>query len=59
MTPELRELIFAVVGPLSGGIAVYAAIRADLADLKARLTVVERSLDRAHARIDTVHQQDR
>ena len=39
-------------GAAFGGIAVYAAIRSDLADLKARMNLVEKSADAAHSRVD-------
>lgn len=41
-----------ILGPLFGAIAAYAAIRADLAALRARVDMLETALGRAHARID-------
>jgi len=52
MSPELKELLFPLLSAVSGGAAVYAAIRADLADLKARVLRTEIQSDKAHQRID-------
>lgn len=41
-----------ILGPLFGAIAAYAAIRADLAALRARVEMIETALERAHERID-------
>lgn len=52
MTPEFKEWFFPMMGALFGGVGVYAAIRADLADLKARMMRAEIQSDKAHQRID-------
>ena len=36
LTADLQSFLFPLLGTLAGGIGVYAAIRADLADLRAR-----------------------
>jgi hypothetical protein len=40
---------------IAGGIGAYAAIRADLAGLKVQAAIFEKSLERAHDRIDDLH----
>jgi len=52
MTPEFREWFFPFISAVFGGAGVYAAIRADLADLKARMERAENQSDTAHRRID-------
>lgn len=46
------SMILQFLGTAFGGVAVYAAIRSDLADLKARMVLVEKSADAAHSRVD-------
>ena len=48
------ELLKACAGALCGGFAAYVAIRADLADLKARIKIAEKTSDHAHRRIDDI-----
>jgi hypothetical protein len=40
------------LGCIMGGLGAYVAVRSDLADLKARMVLVEKSADAAHARVD-------
>jgi hypothetical protein len=49
---ELVQLAGTVISALVGGIAAYAAIKSDLADLKARMQLAEEANKRAHERID-------
>lgn len=49
---ELVQLAGTVISALVGGIAAYAAIKSDLADLKARMKHAEDANRRAHERID-------
>ena len=51
---ELVQLIGTVISALVGGIAAYAAIRSDLAELKARMRHAEDANKRAHERIDNL-----
>ncbi len=50
--PLMSDFITPLLGALAGGASVYAAIRSDLAALQARITIVEKSNDKAHDRID-------
>ena len=54
MTPEFFELFKAALGAAFGAVGAYVAIRSDLADLKARVTNVEKTGDNAHRRIDDI-----
>lgn len=54
MTFDLGTLIQAVIGAAFGALGAYVAIRADLADLKARMNSVERAADSAQSRIDKI-----
>ena len=58
MTFDLGTIIQAVIGAAFGGVAAYVAIRADLADLKARMANVERAADSAQTRIDKILHQE-
>lgn len=46
------DVIQMIVSVFAGAVAGYAAIRSDLADLKARTKILEVSITRAHERID-------
>lgn len=48
-----------MIGAIIGGVAAYVAIRADLAELKARMTIAEKVGDNAHDRIDSIMQRRR
>jgi len=50
----LLQFLGPLIGALVGGVASYVAIRSDLAELKARMTIVEKVGDNAHERIDTI-----
>lgn len=52
MSPEFKEWFFPFMSAIFGGAGVYAAVRADLADLKARVLRTEIQSDKAHQRID-------
>ena len=54
MTPDFIELIKAGFGAAFGAIGAYVAIRSDLADLKARVKIAEKTGDHAHRRIDDI-----
>lgn len=58
MTIDLNQLISTIAAAAAGAFAAYVAIRADLADLKARMTLAERSADQAHGRIDKILTRD-
>lgn len=52
--PEVwTGLLAPLLGALSGGIAAYVAIRADLAATKATIALLTHSVQRAHDRIDS------
>jgi hypothetical protein len=51
VTIELGAL-FQFLGCVLGGLGAYVAVRSDLADLKARMVLVEKSADAAHGRVD-------
>ena len=51
---DLGIIFQAVIGAAAGAFGAYAAIRSDLAALKAKMEVHERSLERAHERIDSL-----
>jgi len=51
MTIDLGTF-FQFLGALFGGLGAYVAVRSDLADLKARMVLVEKSADAAHGRVD-------
>jgi branched-chain amino acid transport system permease protein len=53
-TLGLLGIIQAIIGAAAGALGAYIAIRADLADLKARMTNVERATDSAQTRIDKI-----
>ena len=54
MTIDLTQLLASCIAAGIGAFGAYVAIRTDLADLKARMTNVESSTDKAHSRIDKV-----
>lgn len=54
MTIDLTQLLASCIAAGIGAFTAYVAIRTDLADLKARMTIVEGSTDKAHSRIDKV-----
>ena len=51
MTVDLTILL-QFAGCILGGLGAYVAVRSDLADLKARMVLVEKSADAAHSRVD-------
>ena len=58
MTFDMGTIIQAMLGAAAGAFGAYVAIRADLADLKARMANVERASDQAHERIDKILHRD-
>ena len=54
---SLHDFIVPLISAAIGGAGVYAAIRADLADLKARMMRAEYQSDTAHKRIDDLLQR--
>jgi hypothetical protein len=54
MNFEMGTIIQAIIGAAAGALGAYIAIRADLADLKARMLNVERATDSAQTRIDKI-----
>jgi hypothetical protein len=54
MNFEMGTIIQAIIGAAAGALGAYIAIRADLADLKARMLNVERATDSAQSRIDKI-----
>lgn len=54
MNFEIGTIIQAIIGAAAGALGAYVAIRADLADLKARMINVERATDSAQTRIDKI-----
>jgi len=51
---DMSIILQSIIGALIGGGSAYVAIRADLADLKARMNNAEKSADGAHERIDKI-----
>lgn len=49
------KFILPMLGALGGGLAAYVSIRSSLATLMAQVAILEKSVDRAHARIDDIH----
>jgi hypothetical protein len=58
MNFEMGTIIQAIIGAAAGALGAYIAIRADLADLKARMLNVERATDSAQTRIDKILHRD-
>ena len=54
MNFEIGTIIQAIIGAAAGALGAYVAIRADLVDLKARMTNVERATESAQSRIDKI-----
>lgn len=54
MTFDMGTIVQAIIGAAAGALGAYVAIRADLADLKARMANVERAADSAQSRIDKI-----
>ena len=54
MDSYILQFLAPLVGALFGGVASYVAIRADLAELKARMSLAETSLNTSHNRIDSI-----
>jgi len=48
------EFFGIALASISGGVAVYVGIRSDLAEMRARITIVEKVSDKAHDRIDNL-----
>lgn len=59
--PETSQIIITLIGAGlgagGGSIAAYAAIRSDLAALRAVVEILSSSLNRAHQRIDEMQQR--
>lgn len=55
MLSDVPGWMLQLMATFGGAVGAYVAIRADLAALKAQMTIYEKSLDRAHARIDAIH----
>jgi hypothetical protein len=51
---DFNIIIQALIGAAGGAAAAYVAIRSDLAALKKAMEIHERSLERAHERIDSL-----
>lgn len=54
---DLAALIQAALPVLGAGVAVYAAIKSDLAAMHERATIALASADKAHDRIDNLLQE--
>ena len=54
MEISVSIIVQALIGAGAGAFAAYVAIRADLADLKARVEIAHESADKAHTRIDQI-----
>jgi hypothetical protein len=51
---EFLDLFKTFIGPLVAAFGAYAAIRADLAAMRVQLAMMEKSLEKAHERIDAL-----
>jgi len=49
------KFILPLLGAFGGGLAAYVSIRSSLATLIAQVAILEKSVDRAHSRIDDIH----
>lgn len=58
MNVNLDQLLSTIIAAAAGAFGAYIAIRTDLADLKARMNLVEKSSDQAHNRIDNILTKD-
>jgi len=58
MSVNLDQLLSTIIAAAAGAFGAYIAIRTDLADLKARMILVEKSSDQAHSRIDNILTKD-
>ena len=54
---DFAQLITSALPVLGAGVAVYAAIKSDLAAMHERATIALASADKAHDRIDTLLQE--
>ena len=54
---DMTALMQALIGAGMGALGAYVAIRSDLANLQARVKVIEERSDKAHDRIDTILQK--
>jgi len=59
MEQLLLQFLGPLIGAVIGGVASYVAIRSDLAELKARMSIAEKVGDNAHERIDSIMQRRR
>jgi hypothetical protein len=51
---EAKDFAEMLLAAFSGGIASYAAIKSDISNLLARMTLVESSSKAAHDRVDSM-----
>lgn len=51
---DLLSFLSPLLGSLGGGVAVYTAIRVDIARLKVQVERTEKAIDLAHSRIDSL-----
>jgi hypothetical protein len=58
MNINLDQLLSTIIAAAAGAFGAYVAIRTDLADLKARMILAEKSTDQAHDRIDKILSKD-
>lgn len=49
------KVMMPLLGAFGGGLAAYISIRSSLATLIAQVAILEKSVDRAHERIDSMH----
>ena len=49
---DFMQLFQAFIGPIIAAAGAYAAVRSDLAAMKVQIAALEKSLERAHERID-------
>lgn len=54
MDSLIVQFVAPLIGAIIGGVASYVAIRADLAELKARMLLAERDISSSQNRIDAI-----
>lgn len=50
----IDKLFLPLIGAFGGGFAAYVGIRSSLASLMMQVAILEKSVDRAHSRIDDI-----
>lgn len=54
---DFFDILKYAVSLAGGAFVVWGSIKSDLADMKARIVILEKSVDKAHDRLDSVLEQ--